>query len=56
MLDNDRAYTLYEKMGFKSFGVVENKAGDGRIVKEWRMVYYFNPDAIPPERCHEPPV
>ena len=56
VMSNERAFALYEKVGFKCLGVVENVSGDGRIVKEWDMLYPFSPIAKPPKRKHEPPV
>ena len=56
IIRNEKAFGLYEKIGFKNLGQVENRSGDGRIVNEWHMFYPIAPDAIPPERSHEPPV
>ena len=56
VLSNERAFSLYERVGFKCLGTVENVAGDGRILKEWHMLYPFGPGAKPPQRKHEPPV
>lgn len=55
VLDNARAKALYEKVGFKCLGIVDNQSGDGRIVKEYHMLYLINPDASPPKRTHAPP-
>ena len=55
-LDNKSAYALYEKVGFKCLGQVDNVAGDGRIIKEWHMFYPFKPNIIPPARKHCSPV
>lgn len=54
-LDNEKAFALYEKVGFKCLGQVANKAGDGTIVQEWHMYYPIEPGVIPPERKHEAP-
>lgn len=54
--DNQRAFSLYEKCGFKCLGQVANVAGDGRIAQEWHMYLPLEPGSEPPERKHEPPV
>ncbi len=55
-LDNKHAYALYEKVGFKCLGEVDNLAGDGRVIKEWWMYYPIKPGVVPPPREHKPPV
>ena len=56
MPDNKKAFELYEKVGFKYLGQVDNVSGDGRIVKEWHMYYPLEPGVKPPGRKHEAPV
>ncbi|OGV83557.1 MAG: hypothetical protein A3K19_19795 [Lentisphaerae bacterium RIFOXYB12_FULL_65_16] len=56
MQDNPRAYTLYEKCGFRYHGDVENLQGDGSIVIERAMFYPIKPGAQPPQGAHAPPV
>ena len=56
MQDNDRAFALYERVGFKFYKDVENLQGDGNIVIERAMFYPIEPDAKPMEKAHEPPV
>lgn len=56
MLDNQRAFALYEKVGFKCAGQVKNKTGDGRMVTEWHLYYPFTKGVVPPPRTHESPV
>ncbi len=55
-LDNKIAYSLYERVGFKCLGEVDNVAGDGRIIREWHMYYPIKPNVIPPPRRHCAPV
>ena len=55
-LDNKPAYALYEKVGFKCLGQVDNIAGDGRVIKEWHMYYPIKPNVVPPPRKHCSPV
>lgn len=55
-LDNKKAKALYEKVGFECLGEVDNEAGDGRIIREYHMLYPITPGAKPPERQHAPPV
>lgn len=38
VLSNEKAFHLYQKCGFKYIKDVDNRAGDGRIVKEKYMV------------------
>ena len=55
-LRNDRAFGLYEKVGFDCLGQVDNVTGDGRTVKEWHMFYPIKPGITPPPRRHCAPV
>jgi ribosomal protein S18 acetylase RimI-like enzyme len=55
-LDNKPGQILYEKMGFKKNGTVDNLAGDGRVIKEWHMFYPLKPAVVPPPREHRAPV
>jgi len=55
-LTNKKAKSLYEKVGFRTLGVVDNYSGDGRLIREYHMVYPIKPDCKPPEREHKPPV
>ena len=55
-LDNKPGQILYEKMGFKRNGTVDNLSGDGRIIKEWHMFYPIKPGVTPPPREHCAPV
>lgn len=56
MMDNDAAFALYEKVGFKYYKDVENLVGDGRIVIERAMFYEVKPGAEPMTGMHKPPV
>lgn len=56
MQDNDRAYALYEKCGFKYYGDVENLTGDGTVFVERAMFYEIEPGAKPMDKPHGPPV
>ncbi len=56
MLDNDRAFHVYQKIGFKYLGNVENIQGDGQTVIERAMFYPLKPNAQPmktPHKCPE---
>lgn len=55
VLTNDRALRVYERAGFREVGVVENLAGDGRIVRERRMFLALKPGAMPAARDFKPP-
>lgn len=55
MLDNDRAFALYQKMGFKYYGDVSNVDGNGRTVVERGMFYEIVPGARRYEGKHAPP-
>jgi ribosomal protein S18 acetylase RimI-like enzyme len=56
MLDNHRAYALYEKLGFVYLGKVENVAADGRVVIEKEMFLALKQGAEPSSRDSRPPV
>ena len=56
MQQNDRAFNLYQKVGFDYVEDVENVAGDGRVVCERRMFLPLNSGAEPPERAFQAPV
>jgi ribosomal protein S18 acetylase RimI-like enzyme len=56
MLDNDRAFHVYQKMGFQYLGNVENIQGDGLTVVERAMFYPLKENAQPmktPHKCPE---
>lgn len=55
MLDNDRAFHVYQKMGFQFIGNVENIVGDGRIVIERAMFLPLKPGAKPMTGQHKCP-
>lgn len=55
-MDNDRAFALYRKVGFKHYGEIENLQGDGTVEKERAMFYGITPGAKPGETPHAPPV
>ncbi len=46
-LDNKRAFGIYEKVGFKCLGQVDNIDGDGRHIPEWHLFYPFKPNVTP---------
>ena len=52
---NLRARRLYESRGFRAAGEVDNVAGDGRVVRELRLVLAFRPGAAPGSRAFSPP-
>ena len=56
MLQNHRAYALYEKVGFKYWGDVENVQANGITVIERAMYYAIKPGSQPPKGRHAPPV
>lgn len=56
MLDNDRAFALYGKLGFEHFKDVENLQGNGEWVVERAMICRLKPDAAPMQEPHRPPV
>jgi len=55
MLNNDRAFTLYRKMGFRYIEDVDNIDGNGRVIVERWMFLPLKPDARPVKRRHQPP-
>jgi len=56
MQDNDNAFALYQKVGFRYLKDVENVVGDGRIVIERALFYEIKPGAEPMSGPHRPPV
>ena len=56
VLDNARAFHLYEKVGFHYVCDVDNVAGDGRMVRERMMFYPIAPGARPSDHEFKPPV
>lgn len=55
VLTNERAARLYARAGFEPAGIVENIAGDGRVVREQRMFLGLKPGARPMDRTFKPP-
>jgi len=55
MQHNDRAFALYQKMGFRYIENVDNYDGDGRLIVERWMFLPLKPDAKPVKREHKPP-
>jgi len=55
MLHNDRAFALYQQMGFRYIENVDNYDGDGRLIVERWMFLPLKPDAQPVKREHRPP-
>ena len=53
--ENDRAFALYETMGFQYLGDVDNVAGDGRHVVERKMFLSLKEGAQPSSRKFKPP-
>ncbi len=56
MQDNDRAFALYQKVGFRYLGDVNNTVGDGRVVVERAMFYEIKPGALPMQKAHKAPI
>jgi len=54
--ENDRAFALYQAVGFTYRGDVENVVGDGSVVTERAMFYEIKPGARGFEGEHAPPV
>ena len=52
---NLRARRLYGSRGFRAAGEVDKIAGDGRVVRELRLVLSFRPGAAPGSRAFSPP-
>jgi ribosomal protein S18 acetylase RimI-like enzyme len=55
MQDNDRAFHVYQKMGFQYLGDVENEIGDGTIVIERAMFLPLREGAKPMSGKHRCP-
>lgn len=55
-LDNDRAFALYQRMGFSYLRDVDNVVGDGSIKVERCMFLPLTPGAEPMTEPHAPPV
>ena len=53
--DNDRAFALYEKCGFRHYANVPNVDGSGRTIVERAMFYEIAPGARPLDKPHAPP-
>jgi RimJ/RimL family protein N-acetyltransferase len=53
---NERAFRLYERVGFVLVGEVDNIAGDGRVIRERRMFLPLKPGVQPAEREFKPPM
>lgn len=56
MPENEVAYALYEKMGFKYLRDVENQTGDGRTTIERCMFLALQDGAEPTSEPHAPPI
>ena len=54
-LDNDRAFSLYQKCGFRYIGDVENVDGNGDVVVERGMFLPLKRGARPMDGPHKPP-
>ena len=55
-LDNERAFALYQKVGFEYYADVQNMQGQGQWVTERAMFYRIKPGAQPMTEPHQPPV
>ena len=53
--ENERAFALYQKVGFTCLGYTDNIAGDGRVVRERVMFLPLRSGAQPPQRRFGPP-
>lgn len=53
---NERAFALYEKMGFRYIGDVDNVSGNGEVYTERRMFLPLEEGATPPARDFESPL
>ena len=53
---NEKAFALYQKIGFVYHGDVENVAGDGQRLTERAMFYELRPNGARFEGPHRPPV
>jgi len=56
MPDNEPAFALYGKMGFRYLSDVDNVTGEGDVVSERWMFLPLKPDAVPREHAHRAPV
>ena len=55
MLTNDRAFALYQKVGFQYIENVDNITGDGVVVTERWMFLPLKPGVRPVPKIHRPP-
>ena len=55
VLNNYRAFSLYQKLGFLYLGKVENLVGDGSVVEESHMYFPIEPEVKIPQRNHVTP-
>jgi ribosomal protein S18 acetylase RimI-like enzyme len=55
-LDNERAFALYQRVGFEYYADVKNLQGGGIWVTERAMFYRIKPGAQPMTEPHQPPV
>jgi RimJ/RimL family protein N-acetyltransferase len=56
VLKNELAFRLYRRIGFELLGEVDNVAGDGRTVRERRMLLALKPGVRPAARSFKPPL
>ena len=56
MLTNERAFALYQKMGFRYLGNVDNTTGDGHVITERWLFLPLKPDSHPCSHSHQAPV
>lgn len=56
LLDNERAFVLYQSMGFTYLGDVDNIAGDGRVITERMMFLALKENATPSSHDFRPPI
>lgn len=52
---NKQAFRLYLRVGFEPVGEVDNVAGDGRTIRECRMLLALKPGVCVPDRNFKPP-
>ncbi|PKF48939.1 GNAT family N-acetyltransferase [Enterovibrio nigricans] len=55
VLNNNRAFALYQKLGFLYLGKVNNLVGDGSVVEESHMYFPIEPGVKIPQRNHVTP-
>lgn len=55
-MDNARAFSLYQTVGFRYHRDVETVQGDGTVEVERAMFYAIQPGAQPADTPHAPPV